>query len=64
MLDLAHRAQIQSASIVLPASPIIQSQPFVYVGIYGADNKTAPTAIVMGSIGYAVNGERGSAERV
>ncbi|GAX81170.1 hypothetical protein CEUSTIGMA_g8603.t1 [Chlamydomonas eustigma] len=52
-------AVVQSSSLTFPATPNIQSQPFVYVGIYGADNKSAPypsSGYVMGAIGVATNG--------
>ncbi len=49
--------QVQSLTATFPATPTISTTPTLYVGIYGADNKTTPsTGIQGGPIGYAVNG--------
>ena len=52
--------QVQSYFYPLPATPTICTNPYIYTGIYGADNKTAPAtgAATLAStpIGIAVNG--------
>lgn len=45
-------AQVQTTSMTFPATPTLQSTPFIYVGIYGADNQTKPsTGYYLGPIG-------------
>ncbi len=52
-----NRVQDQGWTKYLPATPTISTSPTLYVGIYGADNATAPsTGYQTGAIGYAVNG--------